>query len=181
MAPNSKIYKAELQVTDMDRQYYASHNLTLAQYPSETAERLMVRLIAFALHADERLEFGRGLSDTDDADLWQRDYTGDVVRWIDLGQPDESRIRKACARARSVVIVNYSGHAADIWWGKVASSLSRLKSLTVLDLAPTDVEAATALLERSMRLTAMIQAGELQLMSTDLNVAMTPRIRVGGQ
>ncbi|MCK9490076.1 MAG: YaeQ family protein [Xanthomonadales bacterium] len=179
MAPNSKIYKAELQVTDMDRQYYASHNLTLAQHPSETAARLMVRLIAFALYADQRLEFGRGLSDTDQADLWQRDYTGEIERWIDLGQPDESRIRKACARARQVVVVNYSGNAAAIWWQKTAPTLSRLKNLTVIDFAPDDIEAATALLERGMRLTAMIQDGELQLMSDRLNVAMTPQVRMG--
>lgn len=179
MAPNSRIYKAELQVTDMDRQYYASHQLTLAQHPSETPERLMVRLIAFALYADERLEFGRGLSDTDDADLWQRDYTGDIERWIDLGQPDESRIRKACARARHVVVVNYSGNSAEIWWNKIASSLTRLKNLTVLNLSPADVKAATVLLERSMRLTAMIQDRELQLMSSELNVPMTPQVRMG--
>lgn len=178
MAPNATIHKLELQVSDMDRHYYASHNLTLAQHPSETPARLMVRLVAFALHAHERLEFGRGLSTDEDADLWQRDYTGDIERWIDLGQPDESRIRKACARAREVVVVNYSGNSADIWWGKVSAALSRLKNLTVIDLAPADVEASVALLERGMRLTAMIQDGELQLMSEHLNVAMTPRVRM---
>ena len=178
MAPNSTIYKVELQVSDMDRHYYASHNLTLAQHPSETPERLMVRLIAFALHAHERLEFGRGLSTDEDADLWQRDYTGDIDLWIDLGQPDESRIRKASARARQVVVVNYSGNGADIWWGKTGPALSRLKNLTVLDLAPADVEATVALLERGMRLTAMIQDRELQLMSDRRNVALTPRVRL---
>ena len=178
MAPNSTIYKVELQVSDMDRHYYASHNLTLAQHPSETPERLMVRLIAFALHAHERLEFGRGLSTDEDADLWQRDYTGDIDLWIDLGQPDESRIRKACARARQVVVVNYSGNSADIWWGKTGPALSRSKNLTVLDLAPADVDAVVALLERGMRLTAMIQDGELQLMSDRQNVALTPRARM---
>lgn len=181
MAPNSTIYKAELQVSDMDRHYYASHNLTLAQHPSETPGRLMTRLIAFALFADERLEFGRGLSTDEDADLWQRDYGGEIERWIDLGQPDESRIRKASARARQAVVVNYSGNSAEIWWNRIASSLTRLKNLTVIDLAPEDVDAAVGLLERSMRLTAMIQDGELQLMSDRLNVAMTPRIRVAPQ
>lgn len=177
MAPNSKIHKAELQVSDMDRHYYASHNLTLAQHPSETPQRLMVRLIAFALHAGERLEFGRGLSNDEDPDLWQRDYTGDIDLWIDLGQPDESRIRKACARARQVVLVNYSGNSAEIWWSKAGPALSRLGNLTVIDLAADDVDAAVELLERGMRLTAMIQDGELQLMSEHTNVAMTPRVR----
>ena len=179
MAPNATIYKLELQVSDMDRHYYAEHNLTLAKHPSETPERLMVRVIAFALHADERLEFGRGLSTDEDPDLWQRDYTGDVEQWIDLGQPDESRIRKACARARQVSVVNYSGGSAEIWWNKSANSLSRLKNLAVIDLDPQSVEAATGLLARGMRLTAMIQDGELQLMGEDANVAMTPRLRMG--
>ena len=178
MALNSTIYKLELQVSDMDRHYYASHNLTLAQHPSETPARLMVRLIAFALYAHERLEFGRGLSTDEDPDLWQRDYTGDIDLWIDLGQPDESRVRKACARARQVVVINYSGNGAEIWWNKVGAALSRLKNLTVIDLAPDDIEAVVGLLERGMRLTAMIQDGELQLMSDRQNVALTPRVRI---
>lgn len=178
MAPNATIHKLALQVTDMDRHYYASHNLTLAQHPSETPARLMVRLIAFALYADGRLEFGRGLSTDEDADLWQRDYSGDIERWIDIGQPDESRIRKACGRAGQVVVVNYGGNSADIWWNKVAGTLSRLKNLTVIDLSPTDVGDSVGLLERAMRLTAMIQDGELQLMSEHLNVPMRPRVRM---
>lgn len=178
MAPNATIHRLELQVSDMDRHYYASHSLTLAQHPSETPERLMVRLMAFALHADERLEFGRGLSTGEDPDLWQRDYTGDPVLWIDLGQPDESRIRKACARARQVVIVTYSGNSADIWWEKQANSLSRLKNLTVIDFTPDTVDRAVTLLARSMRLTAMIQDGELQLMDEDRSVTLPHTTRM---
>src|SRR5690606_4249325 len=107
MAPNATIHRVELQGSDTDRHYYAEHNLTLAQHPSETPARLMVRLVAFALFADDRLEFGRGLSSEEEPDLWQRDYTGDIEQWIDLGQPDESRIRKACGRAKQVAVVNY--------------------------------------------------------------------------
>lgn len=177
MATNATIYRVELQVSDMDRHYYASHTFTLAQHPSETPARLMVRLVAFALFADERLEFGRGLSTVEDPDLWQRDYTGHVERWIDLGQPDESRIRRACARSGQVVVVNYAGNAAQAWWERIGNPLARLDNLAVLDLAPADVEALTGLLERSMRLTAMIQDGELQLMSDRMNVALTPRVR----
>ena len=172
MAPNATIYRVELQVSDMDRHYYAEHSLTLAQHPSETPERLMVRLMAFALYADDRLEFGRGLSNDEDPDLWQRDYTGDNLLWIDLGQPDESRIRKACGRARQVVVVNYSGNSADIWWGKQGAALSRLKNLTVIDFTPDTVDRAVELLERSMRLTAMIQDGELQLMDQHRSVTL---------
>ncbi len=178
MAPKATVYKAELQVSDMDRHYYAEHNLTLAQHPSETDQRLMVRLLAFALYAQERLEFGRGLSDEEEPDLWRRDYTGDIEQWIDLGQPDESRIKKACGRAQQVVVITYSGNAADIWWNRIAPSLTRLKNLSVIDI-PTDiVEQLITLLQRGMRLTAMIQDGELQLMSDNANIALTPRVRM---
>lgn len=178
MAPNATVYKAELQVTDLDRHYYASHDLILAQHPSETAERLMARLLAFALHADERLAFGRGLSDEDEPALWQRDYSGEIERWIELGQPDESRLRKAAGRARQVVVVGYSGNAADAWWKKNQTALAKLRTLTVIDLPHEGVEAATALLARSMRLTAMIQDGELQLMDADRSVALRPVVRM---
>ena len=178
MALKATIVKAELQVSDMDRHYYASHNLTLAQHPSETDERLMVRLLAFALHADERLEFGRGLSDEDEPALWRRDYTGEIEQWIELGQPDESRIRKACARAQQVVVVNYGGRAAEVWWSKNAATLARLKNLTILDIDADSLDAITALLDRSMRLTAMIQDGELQLMDTTRSIALRPSVRM---
>lgn len=178
MASNATIVKVELQVSDMDRHYYASHNLTLAQHPSETDSRLMVRLLAFALHADERLEFGRGLGSEDEPDLWRRDYIGDIEQWIDLGQPDEGRIRKACGRAQQVTVVTYSGHGAGIWWHKHAAALARLRNLTVLDIDPASVEAVAGLLQRGMRLTAMIQDGELQLMSDSANIALTPLVRM---
>ncbi|MGI8559925.1 MAG: YaeQ family protein, partial [Luteimonas sp.] len=164
--------------SDMDRHYYASHNLTSAQHPSETDGRLMVRLLAFALHAAERLEFGRGLSSEDEPDLWRRDYIGDIEQWIDLGQPDESRIRKACGRAQQVVVVNYSGNAADIWWDRHGVALARLKNLRVLAIDPASVDAIEGLLQRGMRLTAMIQDRELQLMSDSDNIALTPRVRM---
>lgn len=173
-APNATVYKCELQVTDMDRHYYASHNLTLAQHPSETELRLMARLLAFALFAEERLEFGRGLSTDEDPDLWLRDYTGDVELWIDLGQPDESRVKKACARAKRAVVLGYNGNAFDIWYGKNENALRRFKNLTVVALPGDAMDAACALLQRGMRLTAMIQDGELQLMSESENVTMRP-------
>src|SRR5690606_8321811 len=112
VALKSTVYKAELQVSDMDRHHYGTHPLVLAQHPSETDQRLMLRLLAFALFADERLEFGRGLSTDDEPDLWRRDLTGAVELWIDLGQPDESRVRKACGRARAAAFLSHHRSAA---------------------------------------------------------------------
>lgn len=178
MALNSTVVKAELQVSDMDRHYYATHNLTLAQHPSETDERLMVRVLAFALYADERLEFGRGISDEDEPSLWKRNYTGEIELWIELGHPDESRIKKASGRAEQVVVVNYGGRASDIWWDKIASSLTRLKNVTVLDIPADVVNALPAIGERGMRLNALVQDGELQLMGERGSTSVRPTVRM---
>lgn len=178
MALKATVIKAELQLSDMDRHAYGTHLLTLAQHPSETDERLMVRVLAFALHADERLEFGRGLGSEEEPDLWRRDYTGDIEQWIDLGQPDESRVRKACGRARQVVLVNYGGRSADLWWERVAPALARLKNLTVIDLSSDVVEQLAGLLQRSMRLNCMIQDGEVHLMGDTRELTLRPRLRM---
>jgi uncharacterized protein YaeQ len=180
MSPKSTVVKVELQVSDMDRHYYASHALTLAQHPSETDLRLLVRLLAFALHADERLEFGRGLSDEDEPALWRRDYTGAVEQWIELGQPDESRLRRAAGRAREVVVVGYGGNAAQAWWSRNAAALARLSNLGVVELDADELDAALPLLTRGARLTAMIQDGELQLMDAERSVSLRPRVLQAG-
>ena len=178
MALKATVVKAELQVSDMDRHYYGTHLLTLAQHPSETDERLMVRVLAFALYADERLEFGRGLSNEEEPDLWRRDYTGDIELWIDLGQPDESRVKKACGRARQVVVVNYGGRSADLWWERAAPTLARLKNLTVIDVPSAVVEQLAGLLQRGMRLNCMIQDGEVHLMGDTGELTLRPTLRL---
>jgi len=178
MALKSTVYKAELQVSDMDRHYYATHALTLARHPSETEERLMVRLLAFALHADEALAFGRGLSSDDEPDLWRKSLDGDIELWIDLGQPDESRIRKACGRARQVIVVNYGGRSADIWWDRHRPALSRIGNLTVLDIDGDTVAALGAMASRTMRLQGMLQDGQLELYGEGTSLAIATSVRM---
>lgn len=174
MALKATVHRAELQVSDLDRHYYASHSLTLAQHPSETDARLMVRLCAFALFAQERLEFGRGLSSEDEPDLWLRSYSGEIEHWIELGQPEESRLRRACGRARRVSLVGYSGRAFQIWWEKNAAALARCANLEVIELPEGAADALAGLLERGMRLQCIVQEGELQLMSEAATVSLTP-------
>ncbi|TPG08260.1 YaeQ family protein [Rhodanobacter glycinis] len=178
MALNSTIYKVELQISDMDRHYYATHALTLARHPSETEERLMVRLLAFALYADERLEFGKGISDEDEPALWRKAYTDEIELWIEVGQPDETRIRKACGRSRQVVVISYGGNAAEIWWNKIGAALGRNKNLTVLDIPAGTVSELVELLQRGMRLQCLIQDGQLQLMNDADAVAIDPLRRM---
>lgn len=179
MALSSTIHKAELSISDMDRHYYATHALTLARHPSETEERMMARLLAFMLYADERLEFGRGLSDENEPALWRKAYTEEIEYWIEVGQPDEARIRKACGRARHVVIINYGGRSADIWWDKMAGALDRNRNLTVLAIDEADMQQLTSLCDRNMRLQCLIQDGELQIIGGDTTLAIRPRTRMG--
>ncbi len=104
MAISSTINKVSLNIADMDKHYYQSHELTVAQHPSETNFRFMIRLIAFMVNANEQLRFTKGLSTDDEPELWGKSLTDDIELWIDLGQPDEKRIRKACGRSKQVII-----------------------------------------------------------------------------
>jgi uncharacterized protein YaeQ len=175
MALNATIFKADLQISDMDRHYYQSHGLTIARHPSETDERMMVRLLAFARHANEALVFAKGLSDTDEPDLWQKDLTGSIELWIEVGQPDEKRILKACGRSAQVVLYTY-GHAADIWWKQIASRLTRLRNLTVINLDSASTQSLAALAERGMQLQCTVQDGELWLAGAQDSVQIVPSI-----
>ena len=179
MALKSTIFKAKLGIADMDRPYYGEHQLTLARHPSETDERLMVRLLAFALFADDRLEFGRGLSTEDEPALWIKDYTGDVRLWIEVGLPDERLLRRACGRADAVVVLAYGGRQVDIWWAKDGQTMSRLDKLHVLALDSEQSAMLAALAERGMELQCTVQDGQVWLTDGATTVAIEPRTIVG--
>ncbi len=161
MALKSTIFKAEIQVSDMTRNYYGDHSLTIARHPSENDERMMVRILAFALHAHERLVFGDSIGNDDEPSLWQKDLTGAIELWIDVGQPDEKRIRKACGRAAQVAVIAYGGHGTDVWLNQIRSALGRTKNLTILSL-PASVPAELGkLAERTMKLQFTIQDSQV--------------------
>ena len=161
MALKATIFKVELQVSDLDRGHFSTHSLTLARHPSETDERMMVRVLAFALNADDALEFGRGLSSEGEPDLVKKDLTGAIDLWIDVGLPDEREVRKAAGRAREVKVYLYGGRGAALWWEQNRAALARLENLSVADL-PTEITAALAgMAERSMRLDCTIQDGQV--------------------
>lgn len=158
MALKSTIFKAELEIADVERNYYQTHALRLARHSSETDERMMVRLLAFACHAHERLTFTEGLANVDEPDLWQKDLTGQIELWIEVGQPDERRLLKACGRADQVVVYCYAS-SSSIWWNQVAAKLDRAKNLTVFQIP--NANALAKLAERNMQLHCMIQEGSL--------------------
>ena len=167
MALKATIFKAELQIADMDRNYYHDHALTIARHPSETDERMMLRLLAYALHAGEALSFGKGLSTDDEPDLWQKDLTGAIELWIDVGQPDEKRIRRACGRARQVFVYSYGGQSAAIWWDQVGGKLERTRNLTVISVPAAASQALAKLARRNMRLNCTIQDEQVWLDDTE--------------
>jgi uncharacterized protein YaeQ len=173
----STIFKAHLQVSDMDRNYYQVHALTLARHPSETDERLMVRLLAFALHADVALQFARGLA-FDEPDLWRKDLTGAIELWITVGQPDEQQMRRSCGRARQVVIYTYSGRSAATWWQKIGEKAVRSKNLTVIDMVAEDTQALAALAHSGMQLQCLVEDGEVQMLgdSAIVPIGLTTRV-----
>jgi uncharacterized protein YaeQ len=182
MALKSTIFKVDLSVADIDRGYYRDHALTIARHPSETDARMMVRLLAFALHANESLAFGRGLSTDDEPDLWQRDLTGSIEKWIDVGLPDEREVRKACGRAREVYVLAYGGRAVELWWQAAREKLERQDRLAVSEVP---IEASTALAplaDRYMRLQVTIQEGHVFVadgatsVSVDLRVLKAPSV-----
>lgn len=180
MALKATICKAEIHVTDMDRNYYQDHTLTVARHPSETEERMMVRLLAFALNADEALTFGAGLSTDDEPDLWRKDLTGNIQLWIDVGLPDEKRIRKACGRADKVIVYSYGGRAAKLWWQQNQISLARLNKLMVVDLPQPDTQALAGLAARNMDLQITIQDGHVWASSANDTVQLVPHQRHSG-
>ena len=175
MALKATVFKADLQISDMDRGYYHNHTLTVARHPSETDERMMVRVLAFAMYASEALAFGKGMSTEDEPTLWEKDLTGVIQRWIDVGQPDEREVRKAAGRARHVVIINY-GRSSDTWWNLNRDKLQRLNNLTVLKLPTEATLALAALAKRTMEFQVSIQDKLVWITCENENVQIEPAI-----
>lgn len=156
MALKATVFKVDVQIADMDRNYYQSHALTVARHASETDERMMVRLLAFAMYASDTLVFGKGIAADDEPTLWEKDLTGSIERWIEVGQPDEREIRKASGRARQVVVITY-GRSAEPWWEQNRDKLQRINNLTVLRLPAATTQSLAALANRNMQLQCSIQ------------------------
>lgn len=176
MALSATVFKAEVNIADMDRHYYQTHNLVLAQHPSETNTRMMVRILAFALNANEELQFTKGLSTDEEPELWQKTLSDEIEVWIELGQPDEKRIRKSCGRAKQVIIYCYSGNSAAIWWDQVGSQLQRFNNLTVINLPASECEAMASMVQRTMQLNVSLQDGVVSISDNEQNIDITPEI-----
>jgi uncharacterized protein YaeQ len=160
MALKATIYKAELQIADMDRNYYGTHALTMARHPSETDERMMIRLLAFAIHASDALTFTKGLFDVDEPDLWQKDLTGAIELWVEVGQPDDKRLMKACGRSEQVTVYSYSA-TSHIWFKQISNKLERAKNLSVINIPAEASVQLEKMAARTMQLQCTIQDGQI--------------------
>lgn len=164
MALPSTIFKAELQISDLNRGYYNKHCVTVARHPSETDERMMMRILAFALHASEALSFAGGLSSTEEPDLWEKDLSGAIALWIMVGQPDEKQIKKALGRSARVAVYWYGSKSPDL------NGFDKFKNLSVVTIEQATSLAMAKLAQRSMKLQYTIQDSHIWLTSNDVTI-----------
>ena len=179
MAIKATIYKASVSISDMDRQLYRDTALTIARHPSETDERMMVRLLAFVLNLplDERhgaLELAKDLWDTDEPALWLKDLTGQIIHWIDVGQPDDKRLMKASGRSERVTVYGYSA-STPIWWNAVANKITRAAHLAVWQIPAAQSQALAELAQRGMQLQVSVQDGTAWVSDGQRSVEITPQ------
>jgi len=174
MALRSTVYKVELSVSDMDRHYYETHKLTVAKHPSETDERLMVRILAFALNAHEHLELTKGLSTDDEPDIWKKNLSGELELWIALGLPSEKVIRQSCSKSDEVTVYCYGGRTAEIWWEKARNGTTRFANLQVVNIPEKASVELTKLASRSMKVQVNIQDGDVMVSIDGSIVYVTP-------
>lgn len=175
MAIKATVFKATLNIANLDRNYYQDHSLTIAHHPSETDERMMIRILAYAYHASEHLMFTKGLSTDSEPELWQKSLCDEMKLWIELGQPNEKRIRKACRRSQSVWVISYGGHIADIWWEQNRNKLTRIKNLSVINLPAEATDELAGMVKRTMRLQCMIQDGIISISNDKQHVTIEPQ------
>jgi uncharacterized protein YaeQ len=177
MALKAIIHKATIQLSQLDTNHYADHQLTIARHPSETDERMMLRLLAYTLNAPADndlgpLEFTKDMFEPDEPCLWQKDYTSYLQHWIDLGQPDEKRILRAAGRAKKVSIYAYSA-AVDPWWASTADKVARAKNVHIWKVLPEQSEALAQLADRSMNLNVTVHDGIIYVESGSRSIELT--------
>lgn len=177
MALKATIFKAILNIADLDRGVYLDANLTLARHPSETDLRLVVRLLAWALNAHDDLTFTKGLCADDEPELWLKNLHGGIDHWIDVGLPDERRLKKGCNRSEQVTLYTYAGRAVDLWWQTNQTLLNRQDNLRIVDFSEEELAPLVALAERNMQWQVTISEGQVFINAGDVNISIVPRIR----
>ena len=179
MATKPTILKASIQISDIDRGHYDDFTLTISQQPSETDERVMVRLLAFAIHAAEGLKFTEGIAAEGEPDIWLKSLTGEIELWIEVGLPSEKRIRKACNQAKKVYVYAYGARSAPVWWESMAEKLARHQNLEVIFLPAAATRSLSQLAQKTMTLHCTIQDGQIWMGDADNNNYVEPELLHG--
>ena len=179
MSIKATIYKATIQLSDIDRGVYGDHPITIARHPSETDERMLIRLLAFALNvpADNdhgALEFAKDLWETDEPALWHKDLTGEIKHWIEVGQPDDKRLMKACGRADRVTVISFSA-STPIWWNGIKGKLTRARNLQAWQVDAAASQELATLAQRTMQLQVTVQDGSVWIGDGSRTVELTPQ------
>ena len=181
MALKATIFKADISITDMDRNYYHDHNLTIARHPSENDERMMLRLVAFIANAHERLQFTKGLSDDDVPDLWLKNFSDEIELWVELGQPSEQRIKKGCNQSQAMQIYAYADNSFDVWWRKEQNKLQARKNLSVFTLPESLASELANAVQRSMQIQVTIQDGQMWLTIEGAEITQSVEVSITRQ
>ena len=176
MAIKATIYKVKLEISDCDRNYFHSHDLTISCHPSETEQRMMVRLLAFSLFASDSLGFTKGLCADDEPELWDKNLSGEIEQWISLGQIEEKQLRKSLGRSKQVIIFTYAGQKSSVWWNKNQSKYSQLNNLQIINIKPEDVTAMQDFVSRNMNLQVTIQERIIWLSDSSQTISIEPEI-----
>ena len=179
MALKATIYKAQIQFSDLDRNAYADHAVTLARHPSETDERLLVRLLAFTLNAPEGrdegpLEFAKDMWEPDEPSLWQKDPTGRITHWIEVGQPDEKRLLRTSARVDRISVYSF-GASTPIWWRDLEPRLTRMRNLSVWQIPSEQSQSLAVMAQRAMKLQITVQDSAIWVDDGTRSVEVTPK------
>ena len=178
MAIKPKIYKSRITLSDIDRDYYDTLNLTIAQHPSETLERMMVRVLAFCINAQEHLAFTKGLCAVDEPDIWVRTLDDRLALWIDVGEPAVDRIKKATRLSPAVKVYSFNSKS-DVWWSQGRARFNELP-VSVFQFQWTSIQALADLVQRTMDLSITItgdsayvaaESGECEVSWVPLQVA----------
>lgn len=172
MAEKASVYKAGIQLADMDRQVYGDYSLILALHPSETHERLLVRILAFCYRAAENLTFTRGLSSVDEPDLWRKHDDGRILEWIEVGQPSLERLKKASSQAESVRVFAY-GKGMDIWWKNNAAAMTALPKVSLHAFASDELRPLCDAMQKNMQGSVTITEAMAYVTLQDITASLT--------
>lgn len=174
MAEKATIYKVNLTLSDMDRSVYGDFNLTIALHPSETVERMMVRILAFCFRAEESLTFAKGLSSMEEPDLWLKHDNGTVLEWIEVGQPSPDRLKKASSQSQAIKVFSY-GRGMDVWWKANAAAIRALPKVEIRHFAADELQQLVALADKTMSLTVTITEATAYVSNATENVTVILR------